>query len=649
MVDAAHATHVAQTAYAVEYLRFIVLAPLLGAVLNIAFGRRLPRAVVGTIACGAVLLAFVTSLRAFSAMPADGYLLDHAYQWFSAGGLNINLALVSDRLSALMCLIVTGVGFLIHVYSLGYMSHDPSLARYFAYLNLFSAAMLVLVLGENLVVMFVGWEGVGLCSYLLIGFWYEDPAKAAAGMKAFIVNRIGDAGFLLGTFALFWAMSDQGHASLSFADINAAAPALGTATATAAALLLFIGATGKSAQIPLYVWLPDAMAGPTPVSALIHAATMVTAGIYMVARLNGLYLEAPAVMKFIATIGAMTALFAATIAITQNDIKKVLAYSTVSQLGYMFLALGVGAFGAAIFHVMTHAFFKACLFLGAGSVIHAMSGEQDIRRMGGLRYIMPVTFATFFISTLAIAGVPGLAGFFSKDEILASVFAEGRLGLWAIGLLTAGMTAFYMMRLFVLTFMGEFRGEAHSYEHVHESPGSMAMPLVVLAFLAAVGGYLGVPHVLGGSNQIGQYLAPVVGLHELHLGGLVEFGLMASSIAIAGLGIWLALGIYMTSPGADENLSQMNSGVYRAAAGGYYVDNFYNLIFVKGAIRAGTVLWKRVDEAVIDRIANGTGTLVQELSARTRRWSTGNVSHYALTFLIGLLVLAAVLALKGLG
>jgi NADH-quinone oxidoreductase subunit L len=413
------------------------------------------------------------------------------------------------------------------------MSHEADFARYFAYLNLFTAAMLVLVLGDSLPLMFVGWEGVGLCSYLLIGFWYEDPAKASAGKKAFVVNRIGDAGFLLGMFVLFWATFDLGMPSLRFADINAAIPNVPPGVAVVAALLLFVGATGKSAQIPLFVWLPDAMAGPTPVSALIHAATMVTAGVYMVARLNPLYLAAPAVMQTIATIGAFTALGAATIGLVQNDIKKVLAYSTVSQLGYMFLALGVGAFGAAVFHVVTHAFFKALLFLGAGSVIHALHEEQDIRNMGGLRKKMPVTYLTFVVGTLAIAGVPGLAGFFSKDEILASAFDGGHWFLWMMGLVGALCTAFYMTRLTVLTFHGSYRGSRAKYDAAHESPLAMTSVLVALAVLAALGGYLGVPAVLGGNNLLAHYLEPVLGHHALHMSHADEIGIMAVSVVVA--------------------------------------------------------------------------------------------------------------------
>src|SRR5713101_2148940 len=416
-MEHAHAT-VPTVVHAVSYLRFIVLFPLLGVLFNIFLGQRLGRRAVNYVASGAVLLSFLFSFVALLRLPEDGALVDTVWPWITSGSCHVDFALRVDPMSAMMILVVTGVGFLIHVYSTGYMAHDEDVARYFAYLNLFTAAMLLLVLGENLLILFVGWEGVGLCSYLLIGFWYTDDEKASAGKKAFIVNRIGDAGFLLGLFLLFWSLGEKGVWTLSFSEIQAHASALSVETVTAICLLLFVGATGKSAQIPLYVWLPDAMAGPTPVSALIHAATMVTAGIYMVARLHFLYSMSPQTILIVTTVGALTAFFAATIGTAQNDIKKVLAYSTVSQLGYMFTAVGVGAYSAGVFHLMTHAFFKACLFLGSGSVIHAMGGEQDMTKMGGLRHKMPITFITFVAATLALAGVPPFAGFMSKDEII---------------------------------------------------------------------------------------------------------------------------------------------------------------------------------------------------------------------------------------
>ena len=479
-------------------LTLIVLLPLAGFVLNGLAGNRLGKGFVSVVGCGLPIVAFMATVRAFLELQAtDGSaLVETAYTWATVGDFRFEVAFYFDRLSALMTLIVTGVGSLIHIYSTGYMKDDASYARYFAYLNLFLFFMLLLVLGRSLLVCFVGWEGVGLASYLLIGFWFEDPAKAAAGKKAFITNRVGDAGFLLGMFLIFHALG-----TLDFDAINAAfnAPVAPAVSASLVGLLLFVGATGKSAQIPLHVWLPDAMAGPTPVSALIHAATMVTAGVYLVARLNGLYLHAPEASHVIAIVGLATAFFAATIAVVQTDIKKVLAYSTVSQLGFMFLALGVGAYGVAVFHVYTHAFFKACLFLGAGSVIHAMSGEQDIRKMGGLARKIPVTFVTFAVATAAIAGIPPLAGFFSKDEILWFAFASERGGsplLWIVASFTALMTAFYMFRLLWLTFLTPSRMDEKTAHHVHESPFSMTGVLIVLAVLSAIGGFFHVYHFL---------------------------------------------------------------------------------------------------------------------------------------------------------
>ncbi len=646
MVETQHIAE--QTAVAASFLRYIPLAPLLAAAIHMTFGARAGRPFVNVIACAAVALSFIFSCRAVLELAQAGggtFLLDPVYTWIDAGGLTVDLAFRIDQLSAVMCMIVTGVGFLIHVYSTGYMSHDADFARFFGYLNLFTASMLVLVLGDSLPVMFVGWEGVGLCSYLLIGFWYEDPAKASAGKKAFVVNRVGDAGFLLGMFVLFWAGAESGHASLRFADVNALAPGLSAGVAALAAALLFVGATGKSAQIPLFVWLPDAMAGPTPVSALIHAATMVTAGIYMVARLNVLYLAAPGVMEVVATIGGLTAFGAATVAIVQNDIKKVLAYSTVSQLGYMFLALGVGAFGAALFHVMTHAFFKALLFLGAGSVIHALHEEQDIRNMGGLRAKMPITWITFAVGTAAIAGVPGLSGFFSKDEILASTFDSGHWKLWALGVLTAGMTAFYMTRLFVLTFQGEYRGKREKYEAAEESPLTMTSALIVLAVLAAAGGYLGVPEVLGGSNFFAHYLEPVIGHHALHMGHADEIAVMLISVVVGLGGIVIAYRLYANGPGPDATFAVSGRGLHGTLGNAYYLDTAYDRFVVGGIGALAQVLWRFVDVVVIDGIANGIGRATAALGGSWRHWSTGNVQHYAFSILVGVAVLMLAVAL----
>ncbi len=645
-----HAEAAAPVAQVATYLRYIPLAPLVGVLFHVALGNRLGRRAVGLVACASVLVSFVLAATAFLAVfngPAELALFDPGYEWLRSGDLAVNMSFRVDALSSVMVMIVTGVGLLIHIYSTGYMAHDEDYARFFAYLNLFMAAMLVLVLAGNLPVMFVGWEGVGLCSYLLIGFWYTDPDKASAGKKAFLVNRIGDAGFLLGMFTLFWSLADMGSASLSFETINASAASLSPGIATAAALLLFVGATGKSAQIPLYVWLPDAMAGPTPVSALIHAATMVTAGVYMVARLHGLFEASPFALEIVGGIGATTALMAATIGVTQNDIKKVLAYSTVSQLGYMFLALGVGAFGAGIFHVMTHAFFKALMFLGAGSVIHGLHEEQDIRRMGGVMEKMPTTHWTFAIGVLAISGVPGFAGFFSKDEILASAFATGHTNLWICGVVGAMLTAFYMTRLYVLTFRGEFRGDHHTWSHAHESPRVMTLPLIVLAVLSVVGGYVGLPASLGGHDAFATYLAPSVGHHELGLSHETEWLLMAVSVGAALLGMGTAWIMYSRDPRADRGMARSLRSVYPRVQRAYDVDALYDQVVVQPVMRGSEALWQDVDVAVIDGAANGTAAAAVGFGGVLRRWSTGNVQHYMLTVLVGLAIAVFALSMAG--
>ncbi len=591
----------------------------------------------------------------------------------------VDVAFRLDSLSALMLAFVTFVGFLIHVYSVGYMGHDEGYGRYFAYLNLFMFAMLVLVLGANFLMLFVGWEGVGLCSYLLIGYYYEKKFAADAGKKAFVVNRIGDFGFILGIFGVFALFG-----SLDFAKVFGAAaanPSAYTPYLTLVCVLLFVGACGKSAQFPLHVWLPDAMAGPTPVSALIHAATMVTAGVYMVARCNVFFRLAPHAMIVVAVVGAFTALFAATIGVAQNDIKKVLAYSTVSQLGYMFLACGVGAFSEGMFHVTTHSFFKACLFLGAGSVIHAMGGEQDIRRMGGLAAKIPATYRTFLVASLTIAGVPFLAAFFSKDAIKAAVYhAEFAAIPWlpkmlyGVALFTAGLTAFYMFRLVALTFWGSFRGTKDEEAHVHESASTMTVPLVVLAFLSVVSGYVGVP-ILERGNRIGEFLKPIrlplQGEHEAahHAALSVELALMAAAVAVAGIGIYLAYAWYVRGEGrTPARLAQEWPGVYRAVTHKYYVDEAYETVFVRGAaLGGGGALWD-VDETVVDLIPNGAGAVTKAFSwvasffdeyvvdglvngvANTlqalyrvfRRAQTGRVQNYALVMGGGLFCLVAV-------
>src|ERR1051325_8502766 len=511
-----------------DYLRWIIFLPLIGAAINGLLGAKIQKSagktVIGLIACTPVVIAFILALTAFFTLlgrpPEERFLIDRLYNWISLGSLKPDMAFWVDPLSAVMILVVTGIGGLIHIYATGYMHDDKAFWRFFAYLNLFMAAMLTLVMGDNLLLMFVGWEGVGLCSYALIGFWYQDQNNTRAGNKAFIVNRVGDFGFVLGMFLLFWSLDAQGHGTLTFREMAKWASTLqgqmiwGLPVATLATLFLFLGATGKSAQIPLYVWLPDAMAGPTPVSALIHAATMVTAGVYMIARLGFLFSMAPETLHVVAVIAICTALLAATIALTQNDIKKVLAYSTVSQLGYMFLGMGVGAYAQGVFHLVTHAFFKACLFLGAGSVIHAVGGEQDMTKMGGLRKHMPLTFITYLLATLAIMGFPGTAGFFSKDGILEEAYARGGMGLWLAGLCGAGLTAFYMWRQVFMTFYGEFRGEEHAKHHLHESPRVMTWPLLILALGAFPVGILGLPAFLG-HHRFEEWLEAICGPRHL--------------------------------------------------------------------------------------------------------------------------------------
>ncbi len=612
------------TVQTLPYLRFIVLFPLFGVLFNIFYASRLNRQSASIIGPGVVLLSFMLAVSAFFQLPDGGALVDNIFPWITSGNFHVDFALRVDALSAMMILVITGVGFLIHVYSTGYMAHDEDSARYFAYLNLFTAAMLLLVMAENLLLLFVGWEGVGLCSYLLIGFWYTDEEKASAGKKAFIVNRVGDAGFLLGLFLLFWSLGDNGVWTLSFTEIQANASVLSAGTVTAICLLLFIGATGKSAQIPLYVWLPDAMAGPTPVSALIHAATMVTAGIYMVARLHFLYSMSPTALGVIAYVGAGTAFFAATIALVQTDIKKVLAYSTVSQLGYMFLGLGVGAYSAGVFHLMTHAFFKALLFLGAGSVIHGMSDEQDIRKMGGLRDKMPTTYWTFAVACLAIAGVPFLSGFFSKDLILEEAYASpyGSGLLWLIGTIGAGMTAFYMFRLLFLTFWGETRADHEVAHHIHESPSAMTMPLVVLAVLSVIGGYFSLPHFL--SAVFGEH-------HAAHVSFLVRY--LPTLVGLGGIG--LAYLLYVKEPHRAEQLSEQFAALHKLLLNKYSIDEMYEAVFVRPTLAASQWLWQVWDTLVIDGTVNGTAQTADTSASWLRLWQTGNVQNYALSFVCG--------------
>ncbi|HEV2492686.1 MAG TPA: NADH-quinone oxidoreductase subunit L [Terriglobia bacterium] len=616
-----------------EHIWLIPLLPATGALIQLLFGRKLKNAAVSVISVGLPGVSFVWAVGCFVELLSrpERTFLKTVYLWLPAGAfhlsngalaqLNVNVGFQLDPLSAVMMLIVTGVGFLIHIYSIGYMGHEGGYYRFFGYMNLFMFSMLVLVLADNFLMMFAGWEGVGLCSYFLIGFYFQRKSAADAGKKAFIVNRIGDAGFLLGVMLITVTFG-----TLNFHEVTAMARsgrfAVGDGVITAICILLFVGATGKSAQIPLYIWLPDAMEGPTPVSALIHAATMVTAGVYMVARSNALYVLAPKALLVVAVIGAATAIWAASIGLVQYDIKKVLAYSTVSQLGYMFLACGVGAFAAGIFHVMTHAFFKALLFLGAGSVIHALSGEQDMRKMGGLRHKIPITFATLAVATLAISGIPGLAGFFSKDEVLWKSYssAYGSPALWAVGWITAGLTAFYMFRLLFLTFWGESRVEHEVEHHIHESPWSMLGPLVVLAALSLFGGYLNWP-----AETFGRFLEPVfensLAASAPKYAHSTELGLMALSIVIALVGLGIAYVVYIKRQNLRERLAEEPGTFHRILLNKYYVDELYDALFVNRTKNLGNAL-AAFDLGVVDGGVNGAGWLTRMSAEVSRLWDT---------------------------
>lgn len=635
-----------------DYVYLIIALPLAGALLNGLFGRRWTEKGVGWAASLTVLGSFAVSALTYLALIQVAPEARHinsklGLDWIVVGQLHVRFAFLIDPLSCVMALTVSGVAFLIHVYSIGYMHGEENFSRYFTWLNLFTASMLVLVLANSFLLMFVGWELVGLCSYLLIGYWFERRSAAAAGQKAFIVNRVGDCAFILGMAGLFWHFQ-----SLDFDTIFERAPdyfPAGSEWATLITLALFIGATGKSAQIPLYVWLPDAMEGPTPVSALIHAATMVTAGVYMVARCGVLFALAPVTLIVVAVIGAATAIYAASIAMVQNDIKRVLAYSTISQLGYMFLACGVGAFAAGIFHLMTHAFFKALLFLGAGSVMHALQGELDIRKMGGLKRYMPVTYGTFLIAALAISGIPPLAGFFSKDEILWSALSRNdSLGYfcWAVGLVTAGLTAFYMFRIVFKPFFGEPRMDRRVQEHVHESPRVMTAPLMALAVLSVVGGLVGIP-ILENANVFHPFLHPVFdrsaeilqegaaeGLHGAGMEGLA----MLVSVVVAALGIAWSWRWYVQRPGRGAEVAQgspTRNRLYQLLHDKYRVDELYWAMIVDPGHRLAQGLWRRVDVGIIDGAVNGVAKVVGMLSEALRLAQTGRVRNYALATLLG--------------
>ncbi len=673
----------------INFLPLIPALPLLGAIINAIFSRKLPRAFVSAIAVGAVGLSFFVALLVFFAMIGTGEprVFDvPVYSWIPVGDFKVNVSFLLDPLSALMSLIVTGVGFLIHVYSIGYMAEDDGYGRFFTYLNLFIFSMLLLVLADNYLLLYVGWELVGLCSYLLIAFWFTRPEAAAAGKKAFITTRIGDFGFGLGVLLIFVTFG-----SLDFSAVFAQAQhwLVGEPVITAITLLLFAGAVGKSAQIPLYVWLPDAMEGPTPVSALIHAATMVTAGVYMVARSHALYALAPFSSQVVATIGAVTALFAATMALVQVDLKRVLAYSTISQLGYMFLGVGVAAYGAGIFHLLTHAFFKALLFLAAGSVMHAMGGVIDMRHLGGLRDKMWWTYVTFVAGALALAGFPLFSGFFSKDAILASAFESGHTVLWGIGLLTAGLTAFYIFRGVFLTFHGSPRwaesstkvpmkvredvtpprvagsapfhdalpapspSQGHAALFPHESPAVMVVPLAILAIFSVFAGWVGMPSVMG-VNRLEEFFAPVFKETSAApsvavpatLPALTEWLLIGASIVAGLLGIGMAFWFYIANPEVPVQLAARFPRIYNLLWRKYYVDEIYHVLFVEPGRRFALFLWQVIDVKLIDGFANGLGRAFARINRVLRRAQTGYARAYALAMLIGTVLLIGWLILK---
>lgn len=612
------------------FLLLIVFLPFAGFLIN-GLGRKFwSKNFIAYNACGQILASFILSIIVFQAVRENGGQVVKYFDFISVGTLKIPFAFQIDQLSTLFLLIITGVGFLIHVYSAAYMHEEKQehFGRYFSFLNLFVFSMLLLVMGANYVIMFIGWEGVGLCSYLLIGYWFKNIDFTKAAKKAFVMNRIGDLGFLL---AVFWLIAKLD--TTTFSEVFTNLHKLSSGDITGITILLFIGATGKSAQIPLYTWLPDAMAGPTPVSALIHAATMVTAGIYMIARSNALYSLAPFTLNIVAIIGAATALFAATIALKQNDIKKVLAYSTVSQLGYMFLALGSGAYVAAVFHVMTHAFFKALLFLGSGSVIHAMSGQQDIRFMGGLKSKLKITYLTFFIGCLAIAGIPPFSGFFSKDAILLSAFEHNKI-LYIIGLLTAALTAFYMFRLLFVTFFGSFRGTEEQRHHVHESPAAMTVPLIILAVLSIIGGFIGVPEVLlHGGEKLAEFLSPVIPAGEhTQVSHSTEMMLMGLATVASVIAIAFAWSRY------KNYREEKQSAFGKVLENKWYVDELYDNVFVRPVNKLGMIANRYFERSGIDALVNGVGRLVNYGSRQMRWLQSGQVGSYVLLMVISMLL-----------
>jgi NADH-quinone oxidoreductase subunit L len=620
----------------IKLIGLVPLFPLIGFLINGFFGKKMSKGLSGAIACISVLASLIISVLAFVELhnsPVKSNVIN-LFSWIDSGTLNIPFEFLYDPLSALFLLIITGIGFLIHVYSTGYMHDDDGFARFFTYLNLFVFFMLLLVMGNNYLIMFVGWEGVGLCSYLLIGFWFKNTAYNNAARKAFVMNRIGDLGFLLGIILIFLT-----YGSITYGEVFHNAGVGGEAVVTSIALLLFIGAMGKSAQIPLYTWLPDAMAGPTPVSALIHAATMVTAGIYMVVRSNAFYSISEVASEVVAIVGVATALLAAIIGLLQTDIKKILAYSTVSQLGLMFLGLGVHAYSSSVFHVTTHAFFKALLFLGAGSVIHAMGGEQDIRKMGGLKGKIKITYITMLLGTIAISGIPPFSGFFSKDEILAHVYEHNKI-LWLLGMITSMLTAFYMFRMLFLTFWGNFRGTHEQEHHLHESPSSMTIPLMVLAALSVLGGLLGLPEFWGQHNWMSENLSTVI-LHKdpsiLHHD--TEWILMGIAVASALAVIYFAYSLFIVNgvepAESEEEMKPWEKLVYNK----FYVDELYDAAIRKPLDFFSNIFYKVFDKEIIDGIVNGVGSAVTGLGGMVRMFQTGNIGFYIVSMVLGVVLI----------
>jgi NADH-quinone oxidoreductase subunit L len=614
----------------------IPLFPFLGFLFNGFFGKKISKSLSGTIASISILASFVISVLIFAEVQQSEIKQQvvTVFSWISSGRLQVPFQFLLDPLSTVFLLIITGIGFLIHIYSIGYMHEDEGFARFFAYLNLFVFFMLLLVMGNNYLITFVGWEGVGLCSYLLIGFWHKNTEYNNAAKKAFVMNRIGDLGFLLGIFLIF-----INYGSITYTEVFEKAGSAGQITVTAIALLLFVGAMGKSAQLPLYTWLPDAMAGPTPVSALIHAATMVTAGIFMVVRSNVFYSMSTFASETVAIVGVATALFAATIGVFQNDIKKILAYSTVSQLGLMFLGLGVGAYSSAVFHVTTHAFFKALLFLGAGSVIHAMGGEQDIRKMGGLKGKIKITFITMLLGTIAISGIPPFSGFFSKDEILAHTYEHSKV-LWFFATLASILTAFYMFRLLYVTFFGQFRGTHDQEHHLHESPASMTVPLIILAGLAVIGGLLGLPEFWGMSNWMHHHLAPVIKRpHYSTLGHGTEWMLMGLAVAGALAAVYFTYRMYIRYKMLPARTEAEMKPWQRVIYNKYYVDEIYDYSIRRPLDALASFSYKFIDNQFIDGIVNGTGSAVKYMGSSVRRFQNGNIGFYVMSMALSVILI----------